>query len=392
MNEKKSILFVNGHLNVGGAEKALIDLLRWIDYDSFDVDLLLLEGGGDYRQLVPGQVRLIQKDLRQLEGPFGSFLLKAFREGNISDVIYRSIQTVSRISGPALLKLLRTLLPVKSHYDVAIAFRPGHYAEIASYVVKADKKICWWHHGEVTQSGKDRQYLMKLLGSCDRVVTVSSGCKVLLHDAFNIPKSRLEVVPNIIDVAWINQMAGCDDPFGLDNRFRIVTLSRLSAEKHVEDVIDAASLLVGKIDFVWYIVGDGPEMSSLSDKIVGRHLDDRIVFTGNLTNPYPFLKYADLYVHPSHVESLCISVLEAMALKKPCLVVRSIGPASYIMDGQNGFLIGKGAESIADGVISVSSMDRERINSIREQGYQSVLDEFSPEYVMLKFHRLLNGQ
>ena len=73
---KKSILFVNGHLNVGGVEKALVDLLRWIDYDSYEVDLLLLEGEGDYRPQVPRQVRVIQKDIRQLEGPFSSFLFK----------------------------------------------------------------------------------------------------------------------------------------------------------------------------------------------------------------------------------------------------------------------------------------------------------------------------
>ncbi len=40
---KKKLLFINGHMNTGGVEKSLIYILRHLDYDKFDVDLLLLE-------------------------------------------------------------------------------------------------------------------------------------------------------------------------------------------------------------------------------------------------------------------------------------------------------------------------------------------------------------
>jgi glycosyltransferase involved in cell wall biosynthesis len=158
----------------------------------------------------------------------------------------------------------------------------------------------------------------------------------------------------------------------------------------VEEAIMAASLIESKLDFVWYIIGNGPDYCSLADKVRALHLGDRIVFTGNLANPYPYLKYADLMVHPSQVESLCISVLEAMALETPCLVVHSIGPDSYIQDGKNGFLINKGPESIADGIISVKSKDHTCIESIRRQGFELVSGVFSPESVMSDFRRLLD--
>ena len=58
---KRKILFINGHLNTGGVEKALIDVLRHIDYERLDVDLLLLEGLGVL--LFTAQVR--QQHLRQ---------------------------------------------------------------------------------------------------------------------------------------------------------------------------------------------------------------------------------------------------------------------------------------------------------------------------------------
>ena len=48
---KKKILFINGHLNTGGVEKSLADILRKIDLNKFDVKLLLLENYGDYINL-----------------------------------------------------------------------------------------------------------------------------------------------------------------------------------------------------------------------------------------------------------------------------------------------------------------------------------------------------
>ena len=43
----KKLLFINGHLNTGGVEKSLLDILQHIDYSQYHVDLLLLEGRGD---------------------------------------------------------------------------------------------------------------------------------------------------------------------------------------------------------------------------------------------------------------------------------------------------------------------------------------------------------
>ena len=37
---KKKILFINGHLNAGGVERSLVDVLRHFDYGKYDVDLL----------------------------------------------------------------------------------------------------------------------------------------------------------------------------------------------------------------------------------------------------------------------------------------------------------------------------------------------------------------
>lgn len=66
---KKKLLFVNGHLNVGGVEKSLADLLSNLDYHKYDVDLLLLEDKGTYLQQIPKEVNIIFFNTTKAYGP-----------------------------------------------------------------------------------------------------------------------------------------------------------------------------------------------------------------------------------------------------------------------------------------------------------------------------------
>ena len=68
---KKKILFINGHLDTGGVEKSLLDILKHMDYERYDVDLLLTEHPGDYADQLPSQVNVI---LRSIEGTYGPLL------------------------------------------------------------------------------------------------------------------------------------------------------------------------------------------------------------------------------------------------------------------------------------------------------------------------------
>ncbi len=57
---KKRILFIDGPLGGGGAERVLIDVLRNIDYERFEVDLAVICRGGALMDEVPPQVRVIE--------------------------------------------------------------------------------------------------------------------------------------------------------------------------------------------------------------------------------------------------------------------------------------------------------------------------------------------
>ena len=58
---KKKILFVINTMGQGGAEMALLELLRRIDPDRYDMSLLVLLGQGELIDRLPAYVRLLNK-------------------------------------------------------------------------------------------------------------------------------------------------------------------------------------------------------------------------------------------------------------------------------------------------------------------------------------------
>lgn len=76
----KKLLFINGHLNTGGVEKSLLDILKHLDYEKYEVDLLLLEELGDYASEIPEQVHVQLRCLKNTYGSVPSSLLCCIRQ------------------------------------------------------------------------------------------------------------------------------------------------------------------------------------------------------------------------------------------------------------------------------------------------------------------------
>ena len=56
---KRKLLITAMSMNIGGAEKSLVNLLNLLDYNAYDVDLLLFQRRGDFLPQVPAQVNVI---------------------------------------------------------------------------------------------------------------------------------------------------------------------------------------------------------------------------------------------------------------------------------------------------------------------------------------------
>lgn len=385
MRFKKRILFINGHLNAGGVERSLVDVLRHMDYTKYAVDLLLLEDTGDYASELPSEVKVLFRDIHHTYGSFASSIRRCIVAHDWMCLRLRFLFLLQKFFGACALKRVATILLGKHHYDCVIGFRPGICSDLAAYSVQTDRKITWWHHGEFNV---DCATYGNMCSKMNAVAVVSQSCKAMLQEKLPELESKLVCIPNMLDAVAIGQKAG-NSPYTGD-MLHIVSVGRLAPEKHFENIIPVAKMLRDmSTDFVWHIVGDGSEQARLESLIVENDLKDHVILDRSKTNPYPYMKYADLFVHPSYVESQGLTVLEAMALGVPCVVTKSRGPCEFIEDGVNGLLTEQSPESLAEEVLVILN-DKKLYQHIKEN--TKCPEQFGPERVIKQIETMIDGE
>lgn len=382
----KKLLFINGHLNAGGVEKSLLDILLHMDYSKYQVDLLLLENLGDYTPLLPPQVHVIFRDLHNTYGGVVSSLVKCLRAHDFRCFRLRLIFLLQKFVVEKALRPAAKILLGRHHYDAVIGFRTGICSDLAAYSVCADRKLTWWHHGAFNVAPDDYE---KMCTRMDYVVSVSNACSQMILDACPSVKDKLLCIPNMLDTAAIDAKAD-HNPYAASHKKIIVSVGRLAPEKHFIHAIEVAKYLLahGISDFSWHIVGEGPECAALEVAIAENNLEAYVRLEGNQPNPYPYMRHGYLFVHPSYVESQGLTILEAMALDVPCVVTKSLGPCEFIRDGENGLLVEQGWEPLAEGVLRMLT-DKALYEKIKDNTHCP--EQFAPETVMQKIYSILEG-
>ena len=139
---KKTVLFINGHLDVGGCERSLVDILKNFDYEEYDVDLLLLEHMGDYRDEVPKEVNVTLYSLDYAFGSFISCMIKAIIRKDWFSFFFRFYYILgNKVDRHFWRKLKKLFKKVRDSYDIIIAYRPGICTELGSFTIHYKKKI-----------------------------------------------------------------------------------------------------------------------------------------------------------------------------------------------------------------------------------------------------------
>lgn len=346
------VLVTNGHLNVGGVEQSLISLLHSIDYSIYSVDLLLFEGLGDYIEFVPEEVKIINWDLTGTYGSIRQVAGRAIEQRNLKLFLIKLILTCGSKLSLRFLSLLKKFRVTKGKYDYAIAYRVGMPAAYVAYAVDSDEKYVWWHHGEFDYDINTVRRWSEEFSKMDHIVCVSEYSRELIKKHFPHQENKLMVVPNMINSEEIHTNANEFNPYKNEKAAKIlVSVGRLSREKHMIDCVFVANGLKNDgIDFQWYLIGDGDERAEIEKTVIELDLRNQIILIGSKKNPYPYIKNADLFVHPSYVESQGIAVLEAMALGVPCVVVKSNGTDEFVVDGVNAIQAEQSVDSLYEKV------------------------------------------
>lgn len=354
---KKKLIFIAEALWIGGIETALVNLLNRLDYNRFDVTCLVLRDSLDVADRITPQCRLIVSDRQhKVTFPKGygckrlyNIMEEPQNAAKFRRLIWSALRVVFRAAEARCYALYVKKQLKGEHFDTAVIYS-DRAAETAVRAVSADRFLMFYHHGAMRREYHDAYGYRK----ADKVIAVSPALAEKLRAYRSKYADKIISVNNIIDIDGVREK-GLDIPtvkFSADC-FNIVSCGRLSHAKGMDIAVDACAKLVadGFTGFHWYIVGGGPEESALREQIMRLGLEDCVSLLGMQSNPYPYIRCADLYVQPSRFEAFGLTIREAQVLTVPVLSTRTDGSAELISDGETGLLCESDADSIAAAII-----------------------------------------
>jgi len=220
-------------------------------------------------------------------------------------------------------------------------------------------------------------------------------------------KRSIHVLQNSIDIDLFKPLENqqtrekIKKSFGVKKR-SICYMGRLSYEKSIDQVIRAFALINKKMpELNLMLIGDGPERKNLANLAKDLNVGNSIIFTGSLLHNGDLvraLQANDLFISASKSENMPLSVLEAMAVALPLILVKEKGLTELVKENKNGiFTKTDNPADIAEKIsLLLSSPDLlakfsqgsrqmameysdEKVTDLLVKSYEKIMEEYSTQ-------------
>ena len=291
---KKKLLFTAYNLEIGGIEASLINLLDNIDYNKYEVTLILEKKEGSL-------LNRLNKNV----------IVKEVKVSNNSISFIRKI-----INGTRKLKFKLTN---KNKYDFSCCYATYSYSGNKLALMGSTNSMIYVHSNYVDlyKNEKDiREFFdTRNIDKFKYITFVSNESKKDFLKYYSDYKEKTKVFNNFIDVDGIikksHESINEKKP---NNKKLFVFVGRLddSSKK-----LGRAINLIKEIDnTVLWVVGDGPDRKMYEREVKINKLDGRVKFFGKKNNPYPYMAISDYIILTSVYEGFPVTYLEAIVLNK----------------------------------------------------------------------------
>lgn len=347
--KRKKLVGLIHHLEIGGAERMMVTVLNHFSEDDFEVHLIVFNYRGALKeQLAPN---IIVHDLNIASVSKG--MLRCLKEiySIKPDILFTGIGHLNITLAP-FVTFMKKWLPqtkwiARETNIVSLQNKTANYPKLFDWLYRK-----FYHHYDViiAQSQDMKKDLEENYFTSDKIVVINNPIDIERVEGASKEKSSYSFNPSNIN---------------------LLSVSGLREEKRHDLMLKVLSLLPKQ--YFLTIVGGGEKEGSLKALAKELGLEDRVSFEGQQSNPYVYMKEADLFLLTSEREGFPNVLLEANLLGLPIVAFSCKGGIEEIIEeGHNGFFVPFGnIKAMARKIEFASSytFDREAIKKSTKEAY-----------------------
>ena len=297
----------------GGAQRALVQIANEFACRDIATDLLVGDLTGPYIDEVSSSINLVDLGKSRVVACLPSLINYIWREK------------------PSV--LIATMM----HANI-IAIIAGLVSRSGTRVIVRESNVPEVWNGKPLAEGKS--LLLRaaswLYPYADSVVCVSSGVRDSLSDALGLDESLTTVIlnPVLSNEFFVKSTKKSTVPVEhLPGGDYIVAVGRLAAVKGFDVLIRAFFEFRKSSTLELLILGEGPERKSLVEMAESYGVAESVFMPGFVSNPFPLIKRASLFVMSSRREGLPNALIQAISLGCPVVVTEMPDGPLEILDG-----------------------------------------------------------
>ena len=367
----KVIEYLEGSLSDGGAETLVKDYVLFLDKERFEPIVLvdwIFTDSANYKRLKDSGIQIVS--LYKRYSIFYRAVNKFFREQYIDFKLKR---------------ILKKLKPDVIHIHLSAL----HHIEKIANELK-DVRLFYTCHSTPSaffdDDEREDNAAKYLIANNDlRLIALHDDMKEELDERFSV--SNTVVVKNGINLdsyrhPAINKNEMRKSLRISDDAFVVGHVGRFSPEKNHRFIIEVFSLLLQKEPKAFLLlIGTGDERESIEGLIKEKGIEERVLILSSRTDIPELLNAMDVFVLPSLYEGLPVSLIEAQASGKRCIVSDNINSSAFV----------------SNLVVPLPLRDKEKwcdaiLGRIESPGYEDRLLEYDISKEIKKLERLYMGE
>ncbi len=339
--KKIRVVFYTDASQIGGAESVAKNLLRELD-EQFAVT-------------IAGTNERVVRDIASVRPSAAPLLLPAIRD--------RTDLAAMR-AHRAQFALLR---PDLFHFNLSEG-SSCQYAILAALSIRGSKLVVTENSPMGVRSELSRRIKRRSARRFGAHIAVGDAAAALIEADIGLPSGSLRVIPNAVPVIE-HRPPTRDDP-----RPTVGAVSRFDPVKGLDVLVRAMALVEGAR---LVIVGDGEQRGEIEELVRELGLGDRVELTGWVDGSRHLLPNFDVFVLPSRLEGMPMSVIEAMHAGVAVIATDVGSVREVVSDGVSGLVVPPDdADALAKAISRL--LDDEPMRShFAAEGQRIALDRFT---------------